>query len=76
MRFDLFEDDIGAVEYIKHDGSDLTVVNAARVSFGAHKESLEDKDIKLFLNLNASIINRIRKSNRTKVKINFLLKKI
>ena len=47
MRIDLFEDGIGCVEYIKHDGNDLTTVNAARVSFGAHKEKLDDKDAKL-----------------------------
>ena len=47
MKIDLFEDGIGCVEYIKHSGDDLTVVNAARVSFGAEKEELDDKDIKL-----------------------------
>ena len=47
MKVDLFGDGIGCVEYVKHDGSDLTTVNAARVSFGAHKEELDDKDIKL-----------------------------
>ena len=46
-KVDLFEDGIGSVEYISHMGSDLTVVNAARVSFGAEKEKLDDKDIKL-----------------------------
>lgn len=43
----LFDDDIGCVEYIKHDGDDVMFVNAARVSFGSHKENLDDKDIKL-----------------------------
>jgi thymidylate synthase (FAD) len=40
-------DGIGFVQYVSHMGSDLTVVNAARVSF--HKESMEfvDKDEKL-----------------------------
>ena len=47
MRIDLFDDNIGAVEYIEHMGSDLTVVNSARVSFDTHKEKLDDKDIKL-----------------------------
>ncbi len=47
MKIDLFEDSIGSVEYVKHDGNDLTIVNAARVSFGAEKEDLDDKDIKL-----------------------------
>ena len=47
MRVNLFGDDIGAVEYISHMGSDLSVVNAARVSFGAEKEEVDEKDIKL-----------------------------
>ena len=47
MQVELFNDEIGVVEYVKHDGSDLTVVNAARVSFGAHKDEIDDKDIKL-----------------------------
>lgn len=47
MRIELFGDDIGAVEYISHMGSDLSVVNAARVSFGAEKTKVDDKDIKL-----------------------------
>jgi len=47
MRIDLFDDNIGAVEYIEHMGSDLTVVNSARVSFDTHKEKLDDKDVKL-----------------------------
>ena len=47
MNFDIFEDGLGKVEYISHMGSDLSVVNAARVSFGVEKEDLNDKDIKL-----------------------------
>ena len=47
MRIDLFGDDIGAVEYVSHMGTDLSVVNAARVSFGAEKDQVEEKDIKL-----------------------------
>jgi len=47
MKIDLFGDDIGAVEYISHMGTDLSVVNAARVSFGAGKEKVDEKDIKL-----------------------------
>ncbi len=47
MKVDLFGDSIGCVEYVKHDGDDLTTVNAARVSFGAHKGEIDDKDIKL-----------------------------
>ena len=47
MKCDLFNDGIGSVEYVSHMGSDLTVVNAARVSFGAETNSLREKDIKL-----------------------------
>ena len=47
MKIDLFNDNIGCVEYINHMGDDLTVVNAARVSFGAEKSEVDDKDIKL-----------------------------
>ena len=47
MRIDLFGDDIGAVEYVSHMGTDLSVVNAARVSFGSEKEEVDEKDIKL-----------------------------
>ena len=47
MRVELFGDDIGAVEYISHMGTDLSVVNAARVSFGSEKEKVDEKDIKL-----------------------------
>jgi|TARA_R110001592_G_scaffold58770_6_gene177919 thymidylate synthase (FAD) len=47
MKFDLYNDNIGKVEYVEHMGSDLSVVNSARVSFGKHKEELDDKDKKL-----------------------------
>jgi len=47
VKIDLFGDGIGAVEYISHMGTDLTVVNAARVSFGTEKTDLDEKDIKL-----------------------------
>ena len=47
MRLELFGDDIGAVEYVSHMGTDLSVVNAARVSFGSEKEEVDEKDIKL-----------------------------
>ena len=47
MKVSLFDDDIGCVEYVDHMGSDLTIVNAARVSFGAQKETLDEKDVKL-----------------------------
>lgn len=35
------------VEYIDHMGTDLSAVNAARVSFNKFKEELDDKDSKL-----------------------------
>ena len=47
MRVELFEDGIGAVEYVSHMGGDLSVVNAARVSFGTEKQEVDEKDIKL-----------------------------
>ena len=46
-RVELYGDGIGAVEYVQHMGTDLTVVNSARVSFGKSKEELDDKDKKL-----------------------------
>ena len=36
-RIELYGDNVGTVEYVEHMGSDLTVVNSARVSFGKHK---------------------------------------
>jgi thymidylate synthase (FAD) len=44
---ELYGDGIGKVELVESMGSDLTVVNSARVSFGKHKEELDDKDEKL-----------------------------
>jgi thymidylate synthase (FAD) len=44
---ELYGDGIGRVEYVEHMGSDLTIVNSARVSFGVHKEELDERDIKL-----------------------------
>lgn len=44
---ELYGDAIGRVDYVNHMGDDLTVVNAARVSFGAHKELLDAKDKRL-----------------------------
>jgi len=43
----IYGDDIGKVEYVEHMGSDLSVVNSARVSFGKHKDILDEKDEKL-----------------------------
>jgi len=44
---DLYGDEIGSVEYVQHMGTDLTIVNSARVSFGKEKEVLDDRDEKL-----------------------------
>lgn len=35
------------IDYIDHMGSDLSVVNSARVSFGKVKDKLDERDIKL-----------------------------
>ncbi len=43
----LYDDNIGKVELVDFVGDDLTIVNSARVSFGVHKEQLDDKDKKL-----------------------------
>jgi len=47
MKIELYGDGIGAVELVDHMGSDLTIVNSARVSFGKHKNELDEKDKKL-----------------------------
>tara|TARA_R110001592_G_scaffold257905_4_gene521584 strand:+ start:2253 stop:2954 length:702 start_codon:yes stop_codon:yes gene_type:complete len=44
---DIYNDGIGRVDYVSHMGNDLTIVNAARVSFGVEKETLDEKDRKL-----------------------------
>lgn len=44
---DLYGDGIGKVEYIQHMGDCLTIVNSARVSFGKHKDELDERDKKL-----------------------------
>ena len=43
----LFDDGIGKVDYICHMGSDMTVVNSARVSFGKEVEEISARDKKL-----------------------------
>jgi len=43
----IFDDQIGRVDYVDHMGSDLTVVNSARVSFGMQKHELGARDVKL-----------------------------
>ena len=46
-KIELFDDKIGFVEYVSHMGTDLTIVNSARVSFGKQVEELQDRDKKL-----------------------------
>ena len=46
-KIDIYEDGIGSVEYVQHMGEDITVVNSARVSFGTHKDKLDNRDKKL-----------------------------
>ena len=46
-KIDLYNDSIGCVEYVQHMGSDLTIVNSARVSFGQQKEEIDKRDEKL-----------------------------
>ena len=46
-RIELYDDGIGHVELVEYMGSDLTVVNSARVSFGVHKDELDERDRKL-----------------------------
>ena len=43
----VYGDGIGRVDLVEHMGSDLTIVNSARVSFGKHKEALDEKDERL-----------------------------
>ena len=43
----IYDDKIGRVQYVSHMGSDLTVVNSARVSFGNEKSKLYKRDRKL-----------------------------
>ena len=47
MKIELYNDRIGFVELVDHLGSDLSVVNSARVSFGKQKEDIDEKDKKL-----------------------------
>lgn len=43
----IYGDGIGRVELVDHMGTDLTVVNAARVSYGGNKQEVDEKDKKL-----------------------------
>ena len=51
-RVEIYDDGIGAVEYVEHMGSDLTIVNSARVSFGKQKMTMDKRDEKLIKYLN------------------------
>jgi thymidylate synthase (FAD) len=44
---EIYSDGIGSVHYVDHMGSDLTIVNSARVSFGVNKSELDGRDRKL-----------------------------
>ncbi len=44
---DIYDDGYGSVTYVDHLGSDLTIVNAARVSFGHEKHELDSRDKRL-----------------------------
>jgi thymidylate synthase (FAD) len=44
---DVYGDGISHVDLVEHMGTDLTIVNSARVSFGKHKEALDEKDKRL-----------------------------
>ena len=43
-RVDLYGDGIGFVELVDFMGTDLTVVNSARVSFGKQKDEIDNRD--------------------------------
>jgi thymidylate synthase (FAD) len=43
----IYNDGIGHVKYVQHMGTDLTIVNSARVSFGKQKDFVDDKDKRL-----------------------------
>jgi thymidylate synthase (FAD) len=44
---ELYGDGIGYINYVDHMGTDLTIVNSARVSFGKNKEEIDERDAKL-----------------------------
>jgi thymidylate synthase (FAD) len=43
----IYGDDVGSVSYVDHMGTDLTIVNSARVSFGNTRDELSDRDKRL-----------------------------
>ena len=44
---ELYGDGIGTVDLVDYMGTDLTIVNSARVSFGKSRETLDEKDKRL-----------------------------
>ena len=44
---EIYDDGIGRVDYIDHMGSDLTIINSARVSCGVQKSDLDGRDKRL-----------------------------
>ena len=46
-KIPLYGDNYGRVDYVQHVGTDLTVVNSARVSFGKEQAILNERDKKL-----------------------------
>lgn len=46
-EYNLYGDKVGKVQYVQHMGTEKTIVNAARVSFGVEKMELDDRDAKL-----------------------------
>jgi len=46
-KIPLYGDNYGRVDYVQHVGTDLTVVNSARVSFGKEQAVLNERDKKL-----------------------------
>ena len=46
-KISLYDDNIGHISLVQCMGTDLTIVNAARVSFGVEKSELDDRDKKL-----------------------------
>lgn len=43
----IYDDEVGRVQLVENSGTDLTVVNSARVSFGVEKSTLDERDRKL-----------------------------
>ena len=46
-KIELYGDGKGFVELVDHMGTDLTIVNSARVSFGKHKDEVDERDERL-----------------------------